>query len=195
MKKSIILAAYFLCISAASFALDTELGKTSSFKIVPKADKKYDLYYVSESDAPVTISIYDDEGTLITNDKIKNNRSFKRTYNFKNMASGDYKVVVKNEEGRGSQQVFHNPKTSGLQTMISQVPNSKSFKVLVGEFDSAEPVIVKGYNSDNRLIFKDEIQEVQGFSKMYNLSNITGDMVRFTVENGRESVTQVRSLN
>jgi hypothetical protein len=195
MKKSIILAAYFLCISAASFALDTELGETSSFKIVPKADKKYDLYYVSESDAPVTISIYDDEGTLIANDKIKNNRSFKRTYNFKNLSSGDYKVVVKNEEGRGSQQVFHNPKTSGLQTIISQVPNSKSFKVMVGEFDNASPVIVKGYNSDNRLIFKDEIQEVQGFSKMYNLSNITDDMVRFTVENGRESVTTVRSLN
>lgn len=195
MKKSIILAAYFLCISAASFALDTELGETSSFKIVPKADKKYDLYYVSESDAPVTISIYDDEGTLITNDKVKNNRSFKRTYNFKNMASGDYKVVVKNEEGRGSQQVFHNPKTSGLQTMISQVPNSKSFKVLVGDFDNDKPVTVKVYNSDNKLIFKDDITEAQSFSKMYNLSNIEDDVVKFTIVNGRESVSQLRSLN
>ena len=195
MKKSLILAAYFVCISAASFALDTELGETSSFKIVPKADKKYDLYYVSESDAPVTISIYDDEGILITSDKVKNHRSFKRTYNFTNMASGDYKVVVNNEEGRGSQQVFHNPKTSDLQTMISQVPNTKSFNVLVGEFDTTQPVTVKVYNSDNKLIFKDQITEAQSFNKVYNLTKVQDTSVRFTIENGRESVSQLRSLN
>ena len=195
MKKSILMAALFLLVSVGTFAEDKELGETSSFKIVPKSDVKYDLYYVSESDAPVNISIYDDHGNLISSDKVKNHRSFKKTYNFSELACGNYNVVVDNEEGKASQNVFHNPQQTNMQLILSQIPDTKSFKLHVGAFDNSKPVKVKVYNTDNELLFVDEINQTDSFSKIYNLKDIDADMVRFTVVNSKESVSQFRSLN
>lgn len=194
MKKTTLLAALFLLISVATFAEDNELGETSSFKIVAKADLKYDLYYVSESDAPVTVRIYDESGNLIRDDKIKNHRSFKKTYNFKELASGNYKVVVINEEGKGTQAIFHNPQQTQLQIILSQIPDTKSFTLHVGDFDMSKPLKVKVYNGDNELLFTEEINETGSFSRVYNLSKIDADMVRFTVVNAKETITQYRSL-
>ena len=194
MKKTLLFAALFLLVSVATFAEDNELGETSSFKIVPKANLKYDLYYVSESDAPVTVRIYDEAGRLITNDKIKNHRSFKKTYNFKDLASGNYKVVVNNEEGKASQAVFHNPQKLKMQLIFTQVPNTKSFKLHVGEFNTAKPVKVNVYNADNELLFSEEINETASFSKVYNMNKIDEDMVRFTIINGQEMISHNRAL-
>lgn len=190
-----MLAALFVCVSAASFALDTELGKTSSFKIVPKSDQKYDLYYVSESNEAVNISIYDAEGELIAQDRVKNHMAFKRTYNFKELESGNYKVVVRNEEGKGSQHVFHHPKSTNIQMILSQIPDSKKFKLHMGQFDNSKSVKVKVYNSSNKLLFVDQVNSADSFSKVYDLKNFDDTQVRFTIVNGNESVSQYRALN
>jgi uncharacterized GH25 family protein len=195
MKKSILLAALFLLVSVATFAGDNELGETSKFKVVAKSAVKYDLYYVSESDDPVTISIYDIKGNLISTDRVKNHRSFKRTYNFKELASGSYKIVVNNTEGKASQTVFHNPQQTNLQLILSQIPATKSFKLHVGAFDTTKPVKVKVYDGNNKLLFVDEINQSESFSKIYNLREIDADIIRFTVANNKESISQFRSLN
>lgn len=189
-----MLAALFVTMSAASFALDTELGKTSSFKIVPKSDQKYDLYYVSESNEAVYVSIYDAQGELVSQDRIKDYMSFKRTYNFRNLASGNYTVVVRNEEGKGSQKVFHHPESTNMKMILSQIPDSKKFKLHMGQFDTSTPVKVKVYNSNNQLIFVDQVNSAEGFSKVYDLQKFKDSEVRFTIVNGTESITKRQSL-
>ena len=194
MKRSTLLAALFLLVSVAAFANVNALSETSSFKVIAKADLKYDLYYVSESEGPVTVRIYDAKGNMITDDKIKNQKAFKKTYNFKELANGNYKIVVNNQEGRASQAVFHNPSPTKMQIMITQIPESKSFRLHVGDFDTSKPLTVKVYTANNRLIFSEQINETAGFSKVYNLNKVDAETVRFTVSNNKESLSHYRSL-
>jgi len=198
MKKTTALVALLTVISAVAFATDNkekELDNTTKYKLVKASDFKYDLYYVSENEGNVSIKIFSPEGKMLTNDKLKHIESFKRRYNFRELAPGNYRVVIENANGKATESIFHNPDRSALKSMVTRIPDAKSVKVLVGAFDNSKPVNIKIYDDQYRLLYHDKITNSESFSKVYNLIKVESENIVVNIENNRESTTVVRSLN
>lgn len=198
MKKSLIMAVLLTVISTVSFAITgtTNLSETSKFQIVENNDSRYDLYYVSENIDNVTVRILDANGTLINTDKLAAVKAFKRTYNLKDLPAGNYKIEVKNGEGKGTQDIFHNPTIiTTLHTIVGQLPNENKFKVFVGPNDQNKSVEVEIFDNNGNSLIKETIDNVQkGFTKVYDLNNIKSRSVQFRIDNGKDQTSFTRSL-
>lgn len=195
MKKTVLVAVLLTVISAVSFAGISELGNTTKFQVVKNQDSKYDLYYVSENNNDVFVRIKDAKGKVVNYDRIEDVKAFKRTYNFKDLPAGNYTLEVKNNEGRATQSIFHNPQgTNELHSLVGKLPDENRFKVLVGPSESISPIEVKIYDQSGKVVLKETIDSNGGFSKIYDLSTITGDHVTFYISKGQESASYARDL-
>lgn len=195
MKKAILMAALLTVISAVSFARAVELSETTKFQVVENSDSRYDLYYVSENNDDVQVRIINSKGDIISIDKLQNVKAFKRTYNLKELPAGNYEIVVKNGDGKASQAIFHNPsKVVDLHSIVGQLPNENRFKVFVGPSNSNAPVKVTIYNQKGEVLLEESIDNTGGFSKIYDLSAITGDYVTFHLSKGQEDASYTREL-
>lgn len=198
MKKPIILAVLFTVISAAAFANSgaTALSTTSKFQVVENTNSRYDLYYVSETLGNVTVRILSENGKLINTDKLSGVKAFKRTYHLKGLPAGNYKVEVKNEEGKASQEIFHNPASkSSLHTILGKLPSESKYKLFVGPNMTNSKVEVKIYDQNDQLLLKESIIDMQeGFTKTYDLSKVNSDFVTFRINNGTDITSFARKL-
>ena len=189
MKKLTFLAALLIVISAASFAservLSDEAGANPKFKMIAKSDAKFDLYYASETTGAVTVSIYNENGSKVSQKTINKVKKFKRTYDFSKLTPGKYEVVVRNEDGSANQQITYVVEQKKLQTFVSKLPDGK-LKLHVGAFDKTEPVLVKVYNSKNKLIHSEKIENTESFSRVYNLDGLNLNAVSVLIQNGEE---------
>jgi len=77
---------------------------------------------------------------------------------------------------------------------VSKIPNSKSLKLHVGDFDASAPVQVKIYDQYRKLIHSEEITNAQSFSRVYNLGNTKLEYVSVLIENNGETKTFTHSL-
>ena len=127
-----------------------------------------------------------ENGLNLYNRKTKN---FKRTYDFSNLKPGKYKIVVRNESGSANQQIIHKVKEAMLKTFVSKIPNSKSLKLHVGAFDPSSPVRVRIYDQYNKLIYSEEINNEQSFSRVYKLPQTQLNYVNVVIENNGETKT------
>jgi len=186
MKKLTLLAVLLIVISAATFAEVRKLGESSEFKMVAKSDVKYDLYYTSENVSDVCVTIFNERGEKISSKTVKGAKKFKRTYDFSKLAPGKYKIVVRNEYGSANQEVLHSSKKMQLSSFVSKVPNNKSLKLHVGDFNRDKGVLVKIYDQNNKLIHSETIKNERSFSRVYNLHKTTAKSVSVLIENDGE---------
>lgn len=187
MKKLTILAVLLMVFSAASFAEETKISETTKFQVTAKSDVKYELLYTSDKSSDVLVTIYDESGRKLNTRTVRNAKNFKRTYDFSQLKPGKYKIVVRNESGSANQEIIHQIKEARLKTFVSKIPNSKSLKLHVGDFDPSAPVRVRIYDRYNKLIHSEEINNAQSFSRVYNLAATQLDFVSITIENNGET--------
>ena len=194
------MAALLIVISAVSFARTetgtTELSNTTKFQVVENTECRFDLYYVSENFDNVSVRILNEKGKIVNTDKISDVKAFKRTYNLKDLPTGNYSIEVKNGEGKAVQKVYHNiTKNANLHSLVGQLPNSKRFKVLVGPSSVNEMVTVKIFNDKDELLKEESIEAVEGFSKIYDLSKLNTKYVTFKLCNGQETESFTRDVD
>ncbi len=186
MKKITAFVVLLTVISTATFASLGPLGENSKFTVLSKSDVKYELVYVSDVPGDVIVTIYDQEDRNIVSNTVKEATKFRRTYDFANMAPGNYRVVVKNKEGIGNEEIAHLVKKAKLQTFSTKIPDAQAVKVHVGDFNNKVPVHIKIYDTNNRIVHKEAIENIQSFSKVFDLSKLGLDDVLVTVENDGE---------
>lgn len=187
MKKLTILAVLLMVFSAASFAEETKISETTKFQVTAKSDAKYELLYTSDKSSDVLVTIFDESGRKLNTRTVRNAKNFKRTYDFSQLKPGKYKIVVRNESGSANQEIIHQIKEARLKTFVSKIPNSKSLKLHVGDFDPSAPVRVRIYDRYNKLIHSEEINNAQSFSRVYNLGATQLDFVSISIENNGET--------
>jgi uncharacterized GH25 family protein len=194
MKKLTILAVLVMVFSAASFAEETKISETTKFQMTAKSDVKYELVYVSDKSGDVQVTIFDESGRKLSTQTVKKAKNFRRTYDFSQLEPGKYKIVVRNESGSANQQIIHKIKEARLKTFVSKIPNSKSLKLHVGDFDRSSPVRVRIYDQYNELIHSEEINNEQSFSRVYRLQSTQLNYVSVYIENNGETKTFTHEL-
>ena len=188
MKKLTALVVLLTLVGTASFASSGPLGENSKFTVIEKADTKFELIYVSSEEGDVRVSILDETGRNIESNTVKHATKFRRTFDFSKLEPGKYSIVVKNAEGTSREEVTYLPAKNmvKLQTFVAKIPDSKSVKVHVGDFNKDEPVYVRIYNEKDKVIHKDEIIHSTSFSKVYNLKKAKSGEFRVLIENDGE---------
>ena len=194
MKKLTILAVLIMVFSAVSFAEETKISETTKFQVTATSDVKYELLYTSDKSGDVRVSIYNEDGRKVSTQFVKKAKNFKRTYNFRKLQPGKYKIVVRNENGSANQEISYQIKEARLKTFVSKIPDTKSLKLHVGDFDASAPVLVKIYDRYNKLIHSEEINNELGFSRVYNFGDVKTNSVRVLVENNGEAKTFAHSF-
>ena len=183
MKKLTALVVLLTIVGTASFASHGPLGENSRFKLVPKAEAKYELIYVSDKESDVRITIFDAEGRNIKTNTVKDVIRFRRTFDFSKLEYGTYSIVVKNDDGSAREEVSYAEEKMKLQTFVAKIPERKSLKLHVGDFNMDKPVRVKIYNQENQVIHKDVISKDSAFSKVYTLAKDQTGLFTVQVEN------------
>lgn len=183
MKKITALSVLLTIIGTASFASYGPLGENSTFRVIPKGNDKYELVYVANGESDVRVSIFDEEGRNIESSTVKDATRFRRTFDFCQLPHGKYSIVVKNNEGTAREEIRYAAEKMKLQTFVTKIPGSNALKLHVGDFNSTKPVIVKFYNSQEQVIYKDAIKHASAFSKVYKLAKINAGIFTVRVEN------------
>lgn len=196
MKKisSIIMLLALVCTTAFANIIETRIGKSAKFSVLTKSDPaKFNVVYVSENKGPVSISIFDEDGELVSIDIVKDKKSFSKTFDFEKLKKGRYVFTLENDEGSGSQAVYYDPYRQTLNMLVSTQGDNK-FKVMVAGFNPNEIVKVRIYNSQGKIVKEDEIKSHRNFIRTYDLSKIKGQQFTFTAASGRESVLRVKKI-
>lgn len=183
MKKLTALAVLLTVIGTATFATSGPLGENSTFKIIAKTETKYELVYISSEQSDVKVTIFNAEGRNVSSSTVKDVDKFRRTFDLRKLEAGKYSVVVKNSKGTAREEINHLMKKTKLQTFVAKIPDSKSLKLHVGDFNHEEPVYVKIYNSKNRVVHNDKITNAKSFSKVYNMKKAKSGEFRVLIEN------------
>ena len=183
-----IFAVLIAAISTGAVALPRVSGEENSestqFNVVQKSNLyKFDVIYVSEQEGPVKISIIDDSGEIVSTDEFAGRNSFVRTYDFRNLEVGAYKIVLENAEGTSEQIVNYNPFQRQMNLVVNQQEENK-YKVLVAGFDKSIGVTLSIYTAEGELVKTDLIQSEKDFTRTYDLSNLDSDSFVFQAESG-----------
>lgn len=171
LLKSTMLA---LCVlgSICGFSRDGKYDIPQKVvKVMPAGDSRYELVYFKEGPCQVKVNIYDAGGKKVISEQLNKHSSFKRIYDFKELAYGQYQIEVIDQDGVLSKKINYSaPVSLPTEVFISKKDNELLEVLVKGE--KIEPVKIMIYDHNHMLIHQDYIARSKGFIKKYDLSRI-----------------------
>jgi hypothetical protein len=137
----------------------------------------FKVYYKSERQAKVKISIINEKGRTIFDETINKVDGFLRPYNFDGLPEGQYTINVEDENGKTVEKVNYK---SGRVEKLIQVHKLMGENKYMLTILSPKPENVFIYIFDDKdNLIHNEIQSINGqFAQVYNLQ----DVKSFTIE-------------
>jgi hypothetical protein len=141
----------------------------SAISIVPSTENVYNVYYKSSVDERVKISILDQNNEVVFTEHISMG-SFKRPYNFSNLAYGQYQVVVESASGVSSNIIDHVSTKINSVIMVSAVSKEEGkFAVRISN-RGRQLATIRIYDNIKGLIFNKQVDVNGSFGQIYNVS-------------------------
>lgn len=157
-------------------------------EILSTAPNSFKLVYKSAEATSVKINIYNEKSNRIFSDKVNNPGSFSKLYNFKNLNSGKYTFeIIANGQSAKEDVYYTLPKKASnkMKAFVNQLDNNKKFKLMVMG-NNMEPVTVKIYDVNNRLLHERSYTSEKSIGEVYNLKNVNVNEVQFVITSGDE---------
>jgi hypothetical protein len=134
----------------------------------------------------VKIRIFDPKGKMVMHDVIKfkevSDEVFIRPYNFKSLRAGNYVFEIRENDKVLHHMVEYRKKpamnTHVLPVAIIALEDGK-YKLVVK--DTSNPVEVNIFSAENNLIYNEEINQDESFSKVFDLSKVEMKYCTFKV--------------
>lgn len=173
MKKfnSLFLTGVLLCtlvfargiagpVKGSSVAVTNNIGSTL-----------YKVYYKSERLGNVKVSIIDEKGNTLFDERMNKVDGFLRPYNFQGLPEGQYTVKVEDDNGKTVEKV--NYKAGRVEKLIHVRKLAEDNKYMLSICSPVpEDVYIYIFDEKDNLIHN-EIQSVRGeFAQVYNLKGI-----------------------
>jgi hypothetical protein len=141
----------------------------SSVSVVPAAENVYNVYFKSAETEKVKISILDKYNQVVFTERISKG-SFKRPYNFSNMAYGQYQLIVESASGVSKNTIEH------VSTKIKSVIKVSAISKEEGKFavritnTGTQLATIRIYDNIRGLIFDKQVDVNGSFGQIYNVS-------------------------
>lgn len=163
--KSTIIALIACVLSATAFA------KSPFLSVAPSATASvYNVYYKGTEAGKVRVSIYHNTDELVFSETLTGVSSFRRPYNFSNLAQGEYTIVVEDKNGKQVENVSYAMNQVNTFIHVSQLANEESKYILNVTNNGSEDVNVRIYNNRNELLHEQQLNVTGTFGMIYNLS-------------------------
>lgn len=170
-------------LSVAAFA------KTPLLSVAPSTTASvYDVYYKGTEAGNVKVSIYNNSNVLVFSETLNNVTSFKRPYNFSNLAQGEYTIVLEDKNGKQVENVRYRMNTVNSFIHVAAIANAENKYMLNVTNDGTESVYVKIFNNENDLLHEQALQVTGTFGLVYNLSKVKSSSeitFEITTSNGK----------
>ena len=167
----------------------TAFAKAPLLSVAPSATASvYDVYYKGTEAGNVKVSIYNNSNELVFSETINGVTSFKRPYNFSNLAQGEYTIVLEDKNGKQVENVSYHMNTVNSFIHVSEVANTENKYMLNVTNDGTESIHVKIFSNENELLHEQQLKVTGTFGLIYNLSQVkSSSEVTFeiTTSNGK----------
>ena len=141
----------------------------SSIAVVQSAENIYNVYYKSSEVEKVKISILNNNNELVFTERIDKG-SFKRPYNFSNLAYGQYQVIIESVSGVSSKIINHGSADARSVIKVSAVSKEEGkFAVRISNRGS-QPATIRIYDNIKGLIFDKQVDVNGSFGQVFNVS-------------------------
>jgi hypothetical protein len=196
MKKVVFRVALLMMTTSYVFSANagekenpTKASSRVEVVATPKASV-YNLFYSSEREGAVKVTIYDTQGNNLYTDYIRNAKTFKKSYDFSGLAVGTYQIEVVGE-GTRTQKNIEVVKTTGsaLNVKVVTVDEKGKYNLQV-KHANMTPVFVNIYDDRDEVIFQEQIDVDHNFSRVYDLTKAFEKAASFEVYSDGESVRQ-----
>lgn len=172
MKKLFVMFGVLMIISRVAFAGEVNVPKATATKVDLK-DGIVKIFYRSENSDRVKVTIYDADSNVIFSEQIKQESSFVRPYNLKNLPYGEYTVVLEDRNGRTEEKISYNKKSTEVFASIINKKDSRGAMVALFSKDATE--VTYRILDDQKNVLYSEVHNVKGQdTKVFNLEKILG---------------------
>jgi hypothetical protein len=160
-----------LVITAVFMALS--VFAENSTLVITTPDSKgsvYNVLYKSVESGRVKISIYDEKNNKVYAETLTNVRSFRRPFNFDQMSSGVYTVVIEDKNGKQTEVINHVPHSVSTTMRVSRIAGAEQKFMLKVVNNGSEEVSIRIYDNLRGLLYEDRLQVTGSNGLIYNLS-------------------------
>ena len=184
MKKFFLTVVFGIVLSTATFATST--GEVKDVKVTTVESDKVELTYLSDGECKVKVNIYDQKGSRVFTESIKNPKSFKKAYDLSKLPVGEYEFEIIDNEKVVSEKVKVAPAYDDTRYIKASVVKEEGEKYSVKVVGAViDPIAINIYNKYGELIYGDLIDISKGFTRIYDLSKAISTDVKFEiVQNG-----------
>lgn len=175
MKKlSLILASVLLCTlvfaGGTGYAKSTTASSAAAVTNVA-GSKIVKVYYQSDKQGKVKVSIIDSGGEEIFNELVPNTNGFIRPYNFEFLPQGEYTVVIKDEYGKMVEKITYAEDRIEKQINIKKLREADKYLVTIASAKKDDMTILISDSADN-LIYHEAVTVEGNFGRVYKIKNL-----------------------
>jgi hypothetical protein len=175
-----------LMIGTLVSAKEIEKPATNSTIVVTNLSGStlYKLHYQSTKTQNVKVSLLDEKGNMVFQEKIRKTDRFIRPYNFKDLERGEYTIQVEDENGKTFEKVnFNKTKIEKWVKVYKMTGQENRFSLIVSSAKK-DNVTISIFDGENNLIHS-QTQVVDGsFAQLYNVKGVESFSIEVTDSNG-----------
>ncbi len=180
MKKTFSIFVMLTIVSSVALAGGIDNPKASSKMAIMQKDADHiQLFYKSNKEATIEVSIYDEDNKLTFTEFIRKSDGFIRPYDLSAMKEGDYTVVVNDGSEKFVEKIsVKNSKEILLSNVIS-LKKEGSFLLTVAD-KKAQRFTVTITDENDAVLYRQTESLDKQYSKIYNFPTKT-DGLKFLV--------------
>lgn len=161
-----------LLIALVTMTITAFSATPASFEITSAAEAIYSVHYKSTEVGKVKVSIFNSENKMIFTEILNNVASFKRPYNFSQLAEGEYTIVLADKNGKQVEKVNYLKNKITTLITVAQVANADyKYKLNIAN-NGTEVVSVRIFDNVKGLLYEETIEVTGNHSLIYNLSKV-----------------------
>jgi hypothetical protein len=134
----------------------------------------FNLIYKTKATTPgtVQVTILDSKGATIFNESIYKTLSFSRPYNFNDQATGDYKMVVEDKDGKAEKGLTYAIKKVDSNIEVEKIANAKGKYLLRITNTDADQIHVKIMDEAKNIVHEEYITVNGKYAVVFNLAKV-----------------------
>jgi hypothetical protein len=176
--------------------MSAALAQQANFDVVPDSQEGiYRLSYLSQEATPLTVSIVDDEGTLVHREYLHRRSEVNRAYRLREINAGTYSFQVATPAGTLSRQVTYPivSVTDAFDVDLLADPEGSRYQLQLTGAPSHH-VRVRIYDQAGQLLYDQRSTVAEQDNQIYNLAKVDARSVIFSVSDDEQTVARQVSL-
>lgn len=183
MKTKSFFAAALIVMAGAVTAVGKDEPRNAGLAVVPvKGSEVFRVIYKNESASKVKLNVYNASSQVIFSETVNSSGGFIRPLNFSGLQFGEYTIELTDASGKKSEKINYQPVVSPSHVHVSKLEEANGKYLLSVAQHNGDPITVRIFDAESRLLFSDTRTDAGDFAKLYNVKNVDG-AVTFEVSN------------